>query len=153
MKILEKIKELGFELPEAPKPVASYIPCVRCGNLLFTSGVLPMLKGELLYKGKIDNKYSVEDGYKAAQICLLNALSIINDNAGLDNVVKIVKLTGYVNSSEGFTDQPKVINGASDLLVEIFGEKGKHARSAVGVCELPLNASTELDLIVEIKNA
>jgi len=149
--ILEKIIELGFELPQAPKPVASYIPCVKSGNLLFTSGVLPMLKGELLYKGKIDKKYSIDEGYKAAQICLLNALSIINDNAGLDNVVKIVKLTGYVNSSEGFTDQPKVINGASDLLVEIFGEKGKHARSAVGVYELPLDASTELDLIVEIK--
>ncbi len=149
--ILEKIIELGFELPQAPKPVASYIPCVKSGNLLFTSGVLPMLKGELLYKGKINKKYSIDEGYKAAQICLLNALSIINDAAGLDNVVKIVKLTGYVNSSEGFTDQPKVINGASDLLVEIFGEKGKHARSAVGVYELPLDASTELDLIVEIK--
>ncbi len=149
--ILEKITELGFYLPQAPKPVASYIPCVKAGNLLFTSGVLPMLNGELLYKGKIDKKYSIDEGYKAAQICLLNALSIINDNAGLDNVVKIVKLTGYVNSSEGFTDQPKVINGASDLLVEIFGEKGKHARSAVGVYELPLDASTELDLIVEIK--
>lgn len=149
--ILEKIIELGFELPQASKPVASYIPCVKSGNLLFTSGVLPMLKGELLYKGKINKKYSIDEGYKAAQICLLNALSIINDAAGLDNVVKIVKLTGYVNSSEGFTDQPKVINGASDLLVEIFGEKGKHARSAVGVYELPLDASTELDLIVEIK--
>ena len=149
--ILEKIIELGFELPQAPKPVASYIPCVKSGNLLFTSGVLPMLKGELLYKGKINKKYSIDEGYKAAQICLLNALSIINDAAGLANVVKIVKLTGYVNSSEGFTDQPKVINGASDLLVEIFGEKGKHARSAVGVYELPLDASTELDLIVEIK--
>jgi len=149
--ILEKIKELGFELPEAPKPVASYIPCVKSGNLLFTSGVLPMLKGELLYKGKIDQVYSIEEGYKAAQICLLNALSIINDSAGLKNIAKIVKLTGYVNSSAGFTNQPKIINGASDLLVEIFGEKGRHARCAVGACELPLDASVELDLIVEIK--
>lgn len=152
MSIFEKLKELGIELPPAPQPVATYIPAVRSGNLVFTSGVLPMKDGALAYTDKIGGfENSIEHGYQSARLCIINALSVINDVAGLENVVRIVKVVGFVNSDSNFTDQPKVINGASDLLGEIFGEKGKHARSAVGVNTLPLNASTEVELIVEVK--
>jgi enamine deaminase RidA (YjgF/YER057c/UK114 family) len=150
--VIEKIKELGLELPPAPKPVASYIPAIRTGNLVFTSGILPMLDGKVIYTKEIGGFLnSVEKGYEAAKLCALNALSVINDIAGLDNIEKIIKVTGYVNSAPSFNEQPKVINGASDLLVNIFGENGKHVRSAVGVNELPLLASVELELIVQVK--
>ena len=150
--IIEKIKELGYELPEPPKPVAAYIPAIRVGNLVYTSGTLPMLNGELIYKKEIGGfSNSINFGYEAAGLCALNALSIVNDIVGLDNIEKIIKITGYVNSAACFTDQPKVLNGASDLLVKIFGEAGRHVRSAVGVSELPLGASVELDMIVQVK--
>ena len=153
MSIINKLQELGYELPVAPKPVASYVSAVCVNDLLFTSGVLPVLNGKLVYDREVGGFLnSVDYGYKAAQLCALNALSVINDYVGLDNVIKIVKLTGYVNSVSAFTDQPKVINGASDLLVEVFGEAGKHARTAVDVNELPLGASVELDLIVQFKS-
>jgi enamine deaminase RidA (YjgF/YER057c/UK114 family) len=150
--IEEKIRKLGFELPEAPKPVAAYIPAVRAGSLVYTAGQVAIVKGELKYKGKIGKSLKLEDGQKAAEICALNCLAAIKGAIGELNLIKrIVKLTVFVNSADGFTEQPKVANGASELLVEIFGEKGKHARSAVGVDELPLNAAVEIEMIVEVK--
>ena len=145
-KIIDKITSLGYELPVVPAPIASYITATRSGNLVYTSGNLPVKDGKLVYSGKAD----VENGYKAAELCILNALSAVNDFVGLDNVKKIVKITGFVNSSEDFTEQSKVINGASDLLVKIFGEDGRHVRSAVGVAALPLGAAVEIEIIVEV---
>ncbi|MDD3013940.1 MAG: RidA family protein [Candidatus Gastranaerophilales bacterium] len=150
--IIQKIKELGLELPPAPKPVGAYIPAIRTGNLIFTSGILPVIDGKVIYTKEIGGFLnSVSRGYDAAKLCALNALSVINDIAGLDNIERIIKVTGFVNSAPSFNDQPKVINGASELLVSIFGENGKHVRSAVGVNELPLLASVELELIVQVK--
>ena len=147
----EKIKSLGLTLPPAPRPVAAYVPAVKSGSYIYTSGQLPMVSGELQYIGKLGQELSVEDGYEAAKICALNCLGAVKSITGsLDEVVRVVKLTGFVNSSEGFIAQPKVINGASDLLGEIFGEKGRHARSAVGVSELPLGAAVEIEMIVEV---
>lgn len=150
--IEEKIKELGFELPEAPKPLASYIPALKVDNLVFTAGQLPMVKGELKYKGKLGADMSVVEGRSAAEICALNCLAAIAGVIGnLDNIERVVKLTAFVNSADNFTDQPKVANGASELIGKIFGENGKHVRSAVGVNELPLNAPVEIEMIVKIK--
>jgi len=148
--ILEKIKDLGYELPAAPKPVAAYIPAIKIDSIIYTSGVLPMLNGKVEYTEKID-KDTVESGYNAAKLCTLNALSIINEFIGLENIERVIKIAGYVNSALGFCDQPQVINGASDLLVEIFGENGRHVRSAIGVCELPLNASVEIEFVMKLK--
>ncbi len=147
------LSELEQMLPPAPQPVGSYVPVVRCGNLLFTSGVLPMKEGALAYTGAVGSyTVSVEDGQEAARLCVLNALSIIRAELGdLSQVARIVKLNGYVSSTPSFTAQPTVINGASDLLVRFFGENGRHARAAVGVAALPLGASVELDLIVEAR--
>ncbi len=148
----EKIKELGFELPQAPTPLASYVPTVRSGNLVFTAGQVPVKDGKLIYAGKVGKDISAEDAQKAAQICALNCLSVVKAKIGsLENIKRIVKISVFVNSAEGFTEQPKVANGASDLLVEIFGEAGKHARSAVGVNELPIDAAVEIEMIAEIK--
>jgi len=149
----KRIEELGFKLPSPPQPIASYIPAVTTGNLIFTSGILPIENGQIKTKGKIGyEELSIEDGYVAARISTLNALSIIKDKIGdLDRIEKIVKLTGYINSSLGFTDQPKVLNGASELLVSIFADRGKHARVAVGVSDLPMNSPVEIELIVEVK--
>ena len=148
----EKIKSLGLTIPPAPQPVAAYVPAVKSGSYIYTSGQLPMVAGELKYIGKLGQELSVEEGYEAAKICALNCLGAVKSIIGtLDEIIKIVKLTGFVNSSEGFTAQPRVINGASDLLGEIFGEKGRHARSAVGVKELPLGAAVELEMIIEVR--
>lgn len=147
-----KLKELGIELPQAPKPVAAYVPAVQAGGFVYTSGQITMVQGELKYKGKLGKDLAVEEGYQAARICALNALSAIRDVVGsLDNIEQIVKVVGFVNSAEGFTEQPKVINGASDLLKEIFGAAGQHARSAVGVNELPLDTAVEVEMIVKVK--
>lgn len=147
-----KLKELGIELPQAPKPVAAYVPAVQAGGFVYTSGQITMVQGELKYKGKLGKDLAVEEGYRAARICALNALSAIRDVVGsLDNIEQIVKVVGFVNSAEGFTEQPKVINGASDLLKEIFGAAGQHARSAVGVNELPLDTAVEVEMIVKVK--
>lgn len=149
--IEEKLNELGYEIPEAPKPLASYIPVTKVGNLVFTAGQIPMKSGELVYKGKIGKEISLENGIKAAEICTINCLSVIKSQIdNLDNIKKIVKVTVFVNSADGFTDQPKVANGASDLLVRVFGEKGKHVRSAVGVNELPIDSAVEVEMIVEV---
>lgn len=150
--IEEKIKAAGFELPETPKPLAAYIPALKTGKYVYTSGQIPMVKGELKYAGKIGKDLTVEDGQKAAQICALNALSAIKGVAGnLDNIERIIKVVVFVNSADGFTGQPKVANGASEFLGEIFGDAGKHVRSAVGVNELPINSAVEIEMIVSLK--
>lgn len=146
-----KLVELGITLPPPPKPVATYIPAVLTGQLLFLSGVVPFRDGKLVLEGKLGKDLTVEQGYEAARIALLNALAIVRSELGsLDRVAKVVRLIGYVASAEGFTQQPAVINGASDLLVRIFGEAGRHARAAVGAAGLPLDAPVELELIVEV---
>ena len=150
--IEEKIKELGFELPETAKPVAAYIPALISGDLVFTAGQIPFVKGELQYKGKVGAELTLEDGQRAAEICALNCLAAIKGVIGdLNKIEKIVKLTVFVNNIDGYGDQPKVANGASELIGQIFGEIGKHARSAVGVNGLPLNAPVEIEMIVKVK--
>lgn len=145
------VKELGLELPTPPKPVATYVPAVLAGDLLFISGVLPVRDGALLREGKLGRELTVEQGYEAAHLAVLNALAIVRQELGtLDRVRKIVRLVGHVASAEGFVQQPAVVNGASDLLVKMFGEAGKHARVAVGAAQLPLNAPVELELIVQV---
>lgn len=151
MSVEEKLRQLGLELPSPPVPVAAYLPCVRTGNILFISGQIPKDKGELKFLGYLGGNLTIEDGVQAARICTLNALSIIRMETGdFGKVRRIVKLTGYVASAPGFHDQPKVIDGASQLLVELFGDRGKHARAAVGVNELPLGVAVELEMIVEV---
>lgn len=150
--IEEKIKELGFDVPEVAKPLAAYIPAKQVGNLVMTSGQVPLVKGVINYTGKVGSDLSEEEGQKAAQICALNCLSAIKGVIGnLDKIVEVVKLTVFVASAENFTAQPKVANGASELIGKIFGEAGKHVRSAVGVTALPLNAATEIEMTVRIR--
>ncbi len=149
-----KLAELGLALPPAPKPVATYIPAVRAGDLLFLSGTGPFKDGQIAFTGKLGRDLTVEQGYEAARLTLLNALAMVRQELGtLDRVVRIVRVTGHVASAEGFTQQPAVINGASDLLVQIFGEAGRHARLALGAAELPLNMCIELELILQVKRA
>lgn len=146
------IKELNLELPSAPKPVASYIPTQQVGDLIYTSGNLPMKDGKVIFAGKMgEGDNTVEVGYEASKLATLNSLSALKAAIGdLSKVKKVVKVVGFVNSAAGFTDQPKVINGCSDLLAQIFGDAGKHARSAVGIAELPLNALVEIEFIYQI---
>ena len=147
----DKVKELGLELPEAPKPVATYVPAVRAGNLLFLSGVLPMRNGQLAYAGKLGRDFGINEGVEAAKIAILNALAIAKQELGsLDRIVRVVKVVGHVASAEGFTDQPQVLNGASDLLVAVFGDAGRHARVATGAAELPRRAAVEIEVILAV---
>jgi enamine deaminase RidA (YjgF/YER057c/UK114 family) len=147
----KRLKELGISLPAAPKPVANYVPSVRVGNLLFVSGHGPYSDGTTVVLGKLGRDLTVEEGYRTARNVALNALSSVKDALGdLDQVRRVVKLLGMVNCTEDFKDQPKVINGASDLLVEIFGEAGKHARSAVGMQSLPNGIPVEIEMILEV---
>jgi enamine deaminase RidA (YjgF/YER057c/UK114 family) len=151
-KIESIINELKLSLPDVPKPVASYIPAKQTGNLVFTAGQLPMLNGELISKGLLGQDVEIEEANKAARICTLNALAAIKGVIGdLDRIKQIVRVVGYVASVPTFTQQPTVVNGASELLLEVFGENGKHARSAVGMAVLPLNASVEIELTVEVE--
>jgi enamine deaminase RidA (YjgF/YER057c/UK114 family) len=146
-----RLHELDLELPVPPKPVASYIPAVRSGNLLFLSGVLPFREGQLTLRGKVGRELTPDQGRDAARTAVLNALAIARQELGtLDRIKKVVRMVGHVASAEGFIQQPAVINGASDLLVQVFGEAGRHARVAVGAAELPLNSPVELELIIEI---
>ena len=147
-----KLAELGLVLPVAAKPVAAYVPAIRTGNLVFTAGQLPMIDGALSASGKVGDKVSVEDAKKLAQICAVNALAAVETVADINKIARVVRVVGYVNGVAGFTQQPAVINGASELFLHIWGEAGKHARSAVGVAELPLDAPVELELTVEIKD-
>lgn len=149
MRVEQRLKDLGITLPTAPKPVANYVPAVRAGELLFTSGVLPMKDGKLAYEGKLGKELSVELGQEAARLAALNALAVVKQELGsLDNVARVVRLTGHVASAPGFVQQPAVLNGASDLLVAIFGAAGRHTRAALGAAELPLNSPIELELII-----
>ena len=151
-KVESRISELNISLPEAPKPVAAYIPAKQTGKLVFTAGQLPMVNGELISKGILGQDVEIDEANKAARICTLNALAAIKGVIGdLDRIKQIVRVVGYVASVPTFTQQPAVVNGASELLLEIFGENGKHARSAVGMAALPLNASVEIELTVEIE--
>lgn len=149
-----KIRELGITLPAPPKPVANYVPVVRTGDLLFLSGVLPSRDGQLVMTGKLGEHLTVEQGVEAAREAVLNGLSLVRSETGsLDRVKRIVKMVGYIASATGFTDQPQVLNGASDLLVSVFGEAGRHARVAVGAAELPRMAPVEIELIVELHSS
>lgn len=145
-----KLAELGLALPEVATPVAAYVPAVQSGKQVYVSGQLPIAEGKLLATGKVGAGVSAEQAKDLAQRCALNALAAIDSLVGLENVVKVVKLTGFVASAAGFTGQPGVINGASDLFGAVFGEAGRHARSAVGVAELPLDAPVEVEVIVEV---
>lgn len=148
--IEEKIKELGIELPTPPTPAGSYIPVVKTGNLLFISGQIPMENGKVVFSGKVSDS-NLDVAQKSARMCAINILAQIKKEIGeLDKVSKIIRLSGFVNSSPEFTQHPKVINAASDLIFEIFGDKGKHSRIAVGVASLPLGSMTEIDAIIEI---
>jgi len=147
-----KLAELGITLPEAPKPVAAYVPFVRTGDLVFTSGQICLENGQLKYKGAIGGEVAQETGFQAARLCAINTLAVLRAAVGsLDNVVQIVKVTAFVNSADGFTAQPAVANGASELYQQIFGEAGRHARSAVGTSHLPLDSACEVEVIARVK--
>lgn len=150
MSVRDRLAELGLELPPVVAPVAAYVPAVRTGNLVYTSGQLPMVNGELSATGKVGDAVSPDDAKAAARICALNALAAVDALVGIDSVTRIVKVVGFVASAPGFTGQPGVVNGASLLFGEVFGDAGQHARSAVGVAELPLDAPVEVELIVEV---
>lgn len=148
-----RLKELGIVLPKAAKPVANYVPWVRTGNLIFVSGQVPLVDGKVQVTGLLGNTVSLEDGVKAARICAINIIAQLNDaTAGdLTRVARIVKVTGFVAATADFADHPRIVNGASDLFAEVFGDRGKHARAAVGVASLPLGSAVEVEAIVEIE--
>jgi enamine deaminase RidA (YjgF/YER057c/UK114 family) len=146
-----RLRELGIELPDVPAPGGAYVPATRAGTLVFTAGQLPFEEGELHKTGKVGDAVSVEEAQQAARLCALNAIAAAAAEAGgLNNLRRIVKVTGFVASAPDFNDQPQVINGASELIGEIFGEDGLHARSAIGVAELPLDAPVEVELVAEL---
>jgi len=150
-KIDAKLAELKLELPTPPPPVGTYVRCVRTGNLVFVSGHGPVRDGKYPYVGKVGSERTIEEGYEAAKLTMLNCLASLKQELGdLDRVTRIVKLLGMVNCAPDFGDQPRVINGASDLLVELYGENGRHARSAVGMAGLPSGISVEIEMIVEV---
>lgn len=150
MTVSSRLTELGIELPDVVAPLAAYVPAVRTGNLVYTAGQLPIQAGDLLATGKVGAEITPEQGKELARVCGLNALAAVHALAGIDSVVRVVKVVGFVASAPGFNGQPGVVNGASELFGEIFGEAGAHARSAVGVSELPRNAPVEVEIIVEI---
>ena len=152
MEIEKKLKAMGFELPSPPVPAANYIGYVRVGNLLFVGGNIGRINGELKYSGKVGGEVTLEQAYEAARNCALNHLAIIKAALGdLDRVERIVKVLGYVNVASGFQDMPRVVNGESDLLVQLWGERGQHTRAAVGVASLSRNAPVETEVIVQIR--
>ena len=152
MSIADKLKELGIVLPEVPAPVAAYVPAVRAGDFVFTAGQIPFVKGKLKCAGVVGKDLSLEQAVECARICALNAIAALGSVVGdLDQIERVVKLTGWVASANDFTDQAKVMNGASELVGQIFGEAGKHARSAVAANVLPLNAPVEVEMIVKLR--
>jgi enamine deaminase RidA (YjgF/YER057c/UK114 family) len=147
-----KLKELGLELPATPPPAGSYVPTVRTGNLLYCAGTISSLNGQMTHSGQVGKEQTVQAGYDSAKICALNTLANIKAATGsLEKVARVVFVSGYVNAVSGFADSPAVINGASDLFVALFGEAGKHARAAVAVTGLPKNSTTEVQVVVELK--
>ena len=149
----ENIKQLGIEIPDMPAALANYVPYKISDSIVYVSGQAPVMNGELIYKGKIGNDISIDDGIKAAELCCINIISILKEsiNGDWDRLDNFLKLGGFVNCNSDFFDQPQIINGASDLLVNIFGEQGKHSRFAVGSNSLPMNISVEIDAIIKIK--
>jgi enamine deaminase RidA (YjgF/YER057c/UK114 family) len=147
---LARLSELGIELPSVGKPVAAYVPAVRTGNLVYTAGQLPMVSGDLTVTGKVGSDVTPEVGKTLARVCALNALAAVDALVGVDAIARVVKVVGYVASAPGFNGQPGVVNGASELFTEVFGDAGTHARSSVGVSELPLDAPVEVEIIVEV---
>jgi enamine deaminase RidA (YjgF/YER057c/UK114 family) len=148
----EKLKELGIELPETPKPLGSYVPAVRTGNLIFMSGMLPLIQGKLMHKGRLGENVRVEEAREDVRTAAINALAVLKAQIGsLENVKRCIRITGYIASSPDFTEHPKVLNAASDLMFEIFGDAGRHARVAVGVNVLPLNSPVEIEFIFEVE--
>ena len=147
----ERLAELGIELPEAPVAVANYLPCIRTGNMVITAGQLPFIDGEILHPGKVGDRVPVEQGSEAARVAVINGLAQIKSLVGdLSRVTRVVRIEGFVQSAAGFQQQSIVMNGASDFVVEVFGEAGKHTRTAIGVSELPLNAACQISLFVEV---
>ena len=149
-RVSERLAELGLTLPDVVPPVAAYVPAVRNGPLVWTSGQLPMVSGSLVATGLVGSDVTADDAKDLARTCALNALAAVGSVAELDDVVRVVKVVGFVASAPGFFGQPGVVNGASELLGDVFGESGQHARSAVGVAVLPLNAPVEVELVVEV---
>jgi enamine deaminase RidA (YjgF/YER057c/UK114 family) len=147
---LARLTELGLVLPPLPSPAGAYVPAVRCGSLVFTAGQLPLVDGAVAATGKLGAEIDTDRGRELARTCVLNALAAVHDLVGLDAVIRVVKVVGFVASASGFTAQPAVLNGASELLGRIFGPAGAHARSAVGVAELPMGAPVEIELIIEV---
>ena len=149
----ENIKQLGIEIPDMPAALANYVPFKVSDSIVYVSGQAPVRNGELIYKGKVGNDISIEDGIKAAELCCINIISVLKKsiNGDWNKLDNFLKLGGFVNCNSDFVDQPKIINGASDLLVNIFGEQGKHSRFAVGSNSLPMNISVEIDAIIKIK--
>ena len=153
MSIQAKLAELGLTLPQAAAPVAAYVPAVRTGNLVFTAGQLPLVDGKIPFVGKVGSDVTPEQAKDMAQVCALNALAAISLVADIDQIEKIVRVGGFVNGIPGFVAIPAVINGASELLIKLFGEvNGKHARTAIGVAEFPLNAPVEVEMVVQLKS-
>jgi enamine deaminase RidA (YjgF/YER057c/UK114 family) len=151
--IKEKLAELGLTLPVAAAPVAAYVPAVKTGNLVFTAGQLPIVDGKVLITGKVGAEVTPEQAKDMAQICALNALAAISLVADIDQIERIIRVGGFVNGVPGFVAIPQVVNGASELLIKLFGEvNGKHARTAIGVAELPLNAPVEIEMVVQLKS-
>ena len=149
----ERLKELSIQLPTPPNPAGSYIPVVITGNLAFVSGQIPIKDGKVIFEGKVPEKQSLDSARDAAKICIINGLAQLKVNLGsLDKITKFVRISGFVNSNQDFTEHPKVINAASDLLFQIFGDIAKHSRIAVGVASLPLNSTVEIDMVVEFSN-
>ena len=151
MSASQRLADLGLTLPTVVKPLAAYVPAVRTGNMVYTAGQLPLTAGELAQTGKVGAEVTPEAAKAAARVCALNALAAIDALVGIDTVTRVVKVVGFVASAPGFNGQPGVVNGASEFLGEVFGDAGAHARSAVGVSELPLDAPVEVELIVEVK--
>ncbi len=152
MKVEDDIAKLGLKLPKPPKPVGTYVPTVRVGNLIYTSGQGPSVEGELRHKGKIGKDLTLEQGYEAARLAALNCLSAVKAEIGdLDKVERVIKVTGFVNSADGFNKQPQVMNGATELLVKLFEQEGYPARTSIGVNELPNDIAVEVEMIVQVK--
>ena len=152
MRIEQELEKLGFALP-TPKPVAAYVPAVRSGNLVFTAGQGPMVDGTPKFTGKLGRDLTEEQGYQAAQICAVNCLACVKSLVGdLDKVEQVIKVLGFVACVDGFTRQPWVINGASELLIKLYGDRGKHARSAIGTNQLPLDIPVEVEIVVRVRD-
>ena len=147
----EKLADLGIELPEAPSAVANYVPWVQTGNVIMTSGQIPWIDGEMAYTGKCGGDVSVDDGYAAAKVCAINAIAQLKSAVDdLSRITQILRIEGNVQSAPGFTGQPQVLNGASDLIFDVFGDKGRHTRTALGIYEMPLNAAVQISVFAEV---